>query len=90
MQRDIRFTSKVGEVDAGPSTRHEHAQGFLPDALQKSKIFIQAEILVIILSHVVRRGDHQMNTRPGRGSSLQMMPDDAVEVDPGTGFSKYV
>jgi hypothetical protein len=81
VQRDVRLAAKVGDVDAGPSAGDKHAVGLGPHPFEKGQIFIQAEVLVIILADVVgRRGHHQMYRVVGQlGHLLRRDVEDRVQ-----------
>ena len=62
MEGNIRFAPQVGDVDAGPAPGHQDPVDLLPDPAQKSEIFFQGHVLVVLFPDVIRRrGHHQVD-----------------------------
>ena len=62
IERDIGFASQVGNVHARPSARDQHAVDFLPYPPEKGKVFIERQVFIVLLAHVIgRRSHHEMD-----------------------------
>ena len=55
MHRNVGFATQVGDIDYIPPTRTQHAVDFAGGTLDKPKIIVQTQVIVIVLTHVIWR-----------------------------------
>jgi len=66
VEGQIGLATQVGDVDRHPAARFEHSVSLLENPGQQTHMFIEAEVLVVLLADVVRRRcDHERHTIVG-------------------------
>ncbi len=58
MQRYVRLSAEVRDVDAGPPAVHEHPKDFGKDRLEQLPVLCKRQVPVVCLAHVVRGRGH--------------------------------